>query len=238
MLIGDLAETVGLDTQTIRFYERRGLLPEPRRAANGYRTYDETSVERLRFIRSAQTAGLTLAEIGSVVDLRDHGDAPCTHVSALLSNKLDAVRARRAELATLESELERLIERGDLLNPADCTESDICHILTTPHQAGGRPLRDHESAVGGPLLLPLDELGERLNADLAEPTNRQGLDLPARDELIQERSPDAETVRGLGHRQENPIVCSDRHVDHLLVTELSGAEAPLRHRYDKSKLGR
>ncbi|WP_372592819.1 heavy metal-responsive transcriptional regulator [Actinotalea sp.] len=153
MLIGDLAETVGLDTQTIRFYERRGLLPEPRRAANGYRTYDETSVERLRFIRSAQTAGLTLAEIGGVVDLRDHGNAPCAHVTALLSSKLDAVRARQAELEALGSELARLIERGDLLDPADCTEPDICQILSAsrshhPAKQAARVLAARSSPPG------------------------------------------------------------------------------------------
>ena len=132
MLIGELAETVGLDSQTIRFYERQGLLPEPRRGANGYRTYDTSSINRVRFIRSAQTAGLTLAEIAGVVELRDHGDAPCTHVTTLLSSKLDAVRARQAELVVLEAELERLIARSDHLDAADCTGSDICHILTAP----------------------------------------------------------------------------------------------------------
>ncbi|NMM30993.1 MAG: heavy metal-responsive transcriptional regulator [Cellulomonas sp.] len=140
MLIGELAETVGLDSQTIRFYERHGLLPEPRRAANGYRTYDTSSVNRVLFIRSAQTAGLTLAEIGSVVDLRDHGDAPCTHVTALLGSKLDAVRTRQAELVALEAELERLIARSRHLDPADCTGSDVCHILTAPHRRSTRPV--------------------------------------------------------------------------------------------------
>ena len=135
MLIGEFAETVGLDTQTIRFYERQGLLPTPRRAANGYRTYDGSNVNRVLFIRSAQAAGLTLAEIGSVVDVRDHGDAPCTHVTALLGSKLNVVRARKAELAALEAELERLIARSHHLNPADCTDSDICHIVPAlpPH---------------------------------------------------------------------------------------------------------
>lgn len=139
MLIGALANAVGLDSQTIRFYERQGLLCEPRRAANGYRTYDSSSVKRILFIRSAQVAGLTLAEIGSILDLRDHGEAPCTHVLALLDSKLDVVRARRAELATLEAELERLIERSRHLDPADCTGSDVCHILTA-HRRSARPV--------------------------------------------------------------------------------------------------
>ncbi len=134
MLIGELADTVGLPSQTIRFYERQGLLPEPRREANGYRTYDDSSVARVLFIRSAQAAGLTLAEIGSVVDLRDHGEVPCTHVATLLRSKLDGVRARQAELFALEAELERLIARSRHLDPADCTGSDICHILPAPRR--------------------------------------------------------------------------------------------------------
>ena len=138
MLIGELAQTVGLDSQTIRFYERQGVLPEPQRSANGYRVYDNTSISRLRFIRSAQTAGLTLAQITGVVDLRDHGQDPCTHVTNLLSTKLDAVRSRQAELRVLEAELERLIERGAHLDPADCTDADVCSILALPGSPGLR----------------------------------------------------------------------------------------------------
>lgn len=136
MLIGELADTVGLNNQTIRFYEREGLLPAPQRAANGYRTYDDSSVSRVLFIRGAQSAGLTLAEIGSVVDLRDEGDVPCTHVVTLLRGKLDGVRARQAELAVLEAELERLIARSRHLDPADCTDSNVCHILDEPRRNG------------------------------------------------------------------------------------------------------
>jgi MerR family mercuric resistance operon transcriptional regulator len=71
MLIGALAQTVGLPSQTIRFYERRGLLPVPTRGDNGYRCYDVTAVTRVNFIRAAQAAGLTLVQIRGVVDLRD-----------------------------------------------------------------------------------------------------------------------------------------------------------------------
>ena len=131
MLIGELADALGLLTQTVRFYEGRGLLPEPRRAPNGYRVYDETTLGRLRFIRSAQTAGLTLAEIRSVIDMRDSGAAPCAHVDALLDAKLDVVRERRQQLTALERDLEQLVERSRRLDPADCSEGDICQILQT-----------------------------------------------------------------------------------------------------------
>ncbi len=136
MLIGELAEAVGLETQTIRFYERRGLLPQPRREANGYRTYDDSAVARVLFIRRAQAAGLTLVEILGIVSVRDGGDSPCAHVTVLLHHKLDAVRARQAELAAVETELHQLIERSRHLDPADCTGSDICHILAAPQRSG------------------------------------------------------------------------------------------------------
>lgn len=130
MLIGELADTVGLPSQTIRFYERRGLLPEPVRGANGYRIYDESTLTRLNFIHTAQAAGLTLAEIGSIIDLRADGNVPCTHVASLIDSKLADVRTRIRSLAVLEAELEEVIERSHRLDPADCTDADICHILT------------------------------------------------------------------------------------------------------------
>ena len=132
MRIGELAGTVGLSAQTIRFYERRGLLPAPERGANGYRTYDESTLTRLSFINAAQAAGLTLAEIGSITNIRDDGNLPCTHVASLIDSKLATVRARIRDLAVLEAELEGLIERSHRLDPADCTDADICHILVAP----------------------------------------------------------------------------------------------------------
>ncbi|RMH82933.1 MAG: heavy metal-responsive transcriptional regulator [Actinomyces sp.] len=129
MLIGEVATRVGVPTRTVRFYERRGLLPEPRRAPNGYRVYDESTVTRLAFIRSAQTAGLTLAEIAGILAVRDSGEAPCHHVGELLADKLVEVRERRRRLAEAEAELEALLERSRRLDPADCGEGEICHIL-------------------------------------------------------------------------------------------------------------
>lgn len=134
MLIGDVAAAVGLPTRTVRFYERRGLLPEPRRAANGYRTYDDTMISRLRFIRTAQAAGLTLSEIARVIEIRDDGLVPCGHVEQLLRDKLDDVRRRRRELDDLERDLEQLVARSRALDPADCSDADVCHILVRAGQ--------------------------------------------------------------------------------------------------------
>ena len=131
MLIGELSAVTGVDSQTIRFYERQGLLPQPRRSANGYRAYDTTAISRLLFIRAAQSAGLALADIAQVLNLRDAGQTPCTHVSRVLEQKLAEVRTRLQELADLAGELEKLIEAGRTLDPSNCGPSDICHTLTS-----------------------------------------------------------------------------------------------------------
>ncbi len=129
MRIGEVADAADVPTQTIRFYERRGLLPQPPRGANGYREYDASVLTRLAFVRSGQAAGLTLVEVASILDLRRDGAVPCAHVHSLLQTKLDGIRTRQRELAILEAELEGLISRSDRLDPADCTDTKICHII-------------------------------------------------------------------------------------------------------------
>ena len=129
MRIGEVADAVGVPTQTLRFYERRGLLLQPRRGPNGYREYDASTITRLEFIRSGQAAGLTLAEIATILDLRQDGAVPCAHVQALLATKMLNVQRRQRELAALEAELDNLIGRSHRLEPADCTDEAICHII-------------------------------------------------------------------------------------------------------------
>ena len=129
MQIGELATLGGVPTQTIRFYERRGLLPKPTRLPNGYRSYAESAVERINFIRRAQAAGLTLAEIDSILGVRDAGRSPCSHVAGLLTSKLEEVENRIDELAVLRDELTGLVERSGRLDPADCGPLQICHML-------------------------------------------------------------------------------------------------------------
>jgi len=131
MRIGELAAAVGVPAQTIRFYEPRGLLPEPARGANGYRYYPDQSTSRVAFIRAAQAAGLTLTEIG-IIDLRDDGHLPCAHVTNLIDAKLADVRGRMRDLAALATGLEQLLDRSHHLDPADCTDTDICHIIAAP----------------------------------------------------------------------------------------------------------
>lgn len=131
MKIGDLSRVSGVPSQTIRFYERRGLLSPSGREGNGYRRYDQEAASRLDFIRGAQTAGLTLAEIASVITIRDAGETPCEHVSKLLNTKLEDVQRRQRELAVLEAELHQLIAASRELDPIDCEPGGVCSVIVT-----------------------------------------------------------------------------------------------------------
>jgi DNA-binding transcriptional MerR regulator len=129
MRIGELADAVGVSTQAVRYYERERLMPPPTRSVNGYRAYDDKAVARIDFIRTAQSAGLTLVQIRSILDLRDRGVIPCDHVANVIDDRLAEVRRRMAELATLEEALVQLRDRSERLNRADCSDGDICHII-------------------------------------------------------------------------------------------------------------
>lgn len=130
MRIGDLAAASGVTTKTLRFYEQAGLLPAPPRTAGGYRDYPQQTVKRLVFIRDAQGAGLSLAEIRSVLALRDAGASPCAHVTALVDRHLQDIDRRLAELRATKAALRTLAERAAVTDPADCTDAEVCRILT------------------------------------------------------------------------------------------------------------
>ncbi len=105
MRIGELAAELGLNPKTIRYYEEIGLLRQPRRTRAGYRLYDAADREQLRFILKAKAVGLTLAEIKLVRDVRSNGQQPCTHVLALLDQKLAAVDEQLRALSEFRREL-------------------------------------------------------------------------------------------------------------------------------------
>jgi len=129
MRIGVLAAEAGLSTKAIRFYEQAGLLPEPARTAAGYRDYPAEAASRLAFVRDAQAAGLTLAEIRGVLAVRDRGQAPCEHVTGLLDQHLAQIEQRLAELTRSRRVLWDLKHRAAATDPADCTADRVCTIL-------------------------------------------------------------------------------------------------------------
>jgi DNA-binding transcriptional MerR regulator len=130
MRIGDLADSTGLTAKTIRFYEQTGLLAAPPRTSGGYRDYPADTASRIAFIRDAQAAGLTLAEIRGILDLRDSGQAPCTHVADLITHHLADIEQRLADLRKTRTALLALADRAADTDPSTCTDADICTILS------------------------------------------------------------------------------------------------------------
>ena len=129
MLIGELARRSGVGRKALRFYERRGLLDEPPRTQAGYRDYPEEAVDRLRFVRAAQAAGLTLAEIAEIIAIRDRGQPPCGHVIGLLDTRAAEIEAQITELRRLQTEITELRRRSDQVDPATCAPDTICEVL-------------------------------------------------------------------------------------------------------------
>ena len=129
MRIGEAAGRAGVPAKTIRFWEEQHMLPAPARTPAGYRDYDPAIVERLTFIRQAQAAGLTLERIRQVLDIRDGGDPPCSHVAGLIARRLAEVDARLAELARTRDQLVVLAARAAAQDPADCR--GYCSIIAS-----------------------------------------------------------------------------------------------------------
>ena len=129
MRIGQLAAQTGVAVRTIRFYEQAGLLPAPPRTAGGYRSYDDDAVTRLRFVRSAQALGLSLAEIAEVLRIRDYQGPPCTYVAELLGIHIHALGTCIAELTALRDELRTRLPPGAQPDPARCHSYQVCYLI-------------------------------------------------------------------------------------------------------------
>ncbi len=130
MKIGELGRQAGVGAKTIRYYEEIGLLPEPDRSAQGYRDYGEEAADRLRFIRDAQATGLSLNEIGSVLEARDHGEQTCAHVIELLEHHLADIDHQIAHLRSTRKLLERMTDRAKSLDPSDCVDPHRCQTIS------------------------------------------------------------------------------------------------------------
>ncbi|WP_425600991.1 heavy metal-responsive transcriptional regulator [Dyella sedimenti] len=110
MTIGAVAKRVGVAIDTIRYYEREGLLPEPERRASGYRSYDEGAVRQLRFIRRAKDLGFTLEEIRDLLALSADRKRGVKAVRQRARDRLAAIDERIVELTRVRNGLEQLIE--------------------------------------------------------------------------------------------------------------------------------
>lgn len=119
--VSDIAARTGISPDTVRYYEKEGLLPPAPRSPSGYREYDESTAERIRFIKGAQEMGLKLAEIAELLEIQDRGACPCGHTKTLVERHIAAIEAEMKRLSQLWSELSKMAE---LECPAT-TEGDL-----------------------------------------------------------------------------------------------------------------
>ncbi len=110
LTIGAVAKRVGVGIDTIRFYEREGLLPEPKRRASGYRSYDEDTITQLRFIRRAKLLGFTLEEIGELLALSTDCQRGVKEVKKRAQQRLAALEQRIVELQRVRDGLAQLVD--------------------------------------------------------------------------------------------------------------------------------
>ncbi|WP_062210713.1 heavy metal-responsive transcriptional regulator [Demequina oxidasica] len=129
MKIGELAEAGHVTAKTVRYYESIGLMPAPGRTASGYRDYGDDAVDRLRFIRDAQASGLTLAEAGQILGMKDDGESTCQHTRALVDRHLADIDLQIASLLAAKGELTALSRRAASLDPANCNDPNACQVL-------------------------------------------------------------------------------------------------------------
>jgi DNA-binding transcriptional MerR regulator len=109
LTVGQLAARVGVRADTIRYYERSGLLPEPNRTDGDHRRYGPADLDRMLFIRGAQRLGLRLAEIKVLLAVRDTGVCPCGPAETLLSEHIGEIDREIARLARLRADLARMV---------------------------------------------------------------------------------------------------------------------------------
>ena len=129
MRIGELAERAGTTSKTLRFYEEQGLLPPADRTPSGYRDYASDAVARIDFVHRGQAAGLTLAQIRQILDIRDSGHAPCEHVRDLLDARLAEIEQQIAQLTALRDTIAELRHDAAQPDPDSCSADQVCRYL-------------------------------------------------------------------------------------------------------------
>ncbi|KAA0686124.1 MULTISPECIES: MerR family transcriptional regulator [Azospirillum] len=118
--IGDLGKATGTKAETIRFYEKVGILPEPARTSGNYRSYSEEHVRRLTFVRKARNLGFRLETVRALLDFADQPDRPCVEVDKLVIEQLHEVERKLADLERLRKELARMIQQCHGGPVSDC----------------------------------------------------------------------------------------------------------------------
>lgn len=150
MRIGELAAATGVEVETIRYYEREGLLQPPTRQANGYRAYGKSHLERLAFVRHCRALDIPLAEVRRLLEFVAHPARDCGDIDRLIDEHLSRVRARLESMRALERQLDQLRKQCDAghatgecgilheLVAAAHGEACACHGENDAPKKGGR----------------------------------------------------------------------------------------------------
>jgi MerR family transcriptional regulator, mercuric resistance operon regulatory protein len=125
----EVAAAAHVNAQTLRYYERRGLLPEPRRTRSGYRAYTADAVRVVRFVKRAQQLGFTLDDIEELLHLADGGPAPCDEAKTMARARVADLQRRIADLAGMRDALTRLVDTCD--QPRAQRDCPILHDIQT-----------------------------------------------------------------------------------------------------------
>ena len=130
ILIGNLAKNAGISTDTIRYYERFGLLPHPERTTKGYRLYNSKAVDQIYFIQKAQKLGFSLEEIKQVLELRGSGEFPCESVIDFTEKRLAQVEAEVSFLTKFRDTLRKNLRQWKGKNSSNtCSASQFCSLI-------------------------------------------------------------------------------------------------------------
>ena len=137
--IGEVSSETGVSIDTIRYYEKEGLLKQPLRSEGGFRKYPRETVERIRFIRKAQSFGLTLAEIRGIMRESEKGlEKCCGHVNKVLARKLVELESKIKELQGMKKGLKTLIKTWVPLKEAKARSYSVCPQFEKPPRKTSR----------------------------------------------------------------------------------------------------
>ena len=145
---GKLADLAGVSRDTLRHYERKGVLPRALRGQNGYRQYPPDALQRVQLIRRALSVGFTLAELASVLKVRDAGGAPCEEVRRLATQKLLDVQDQLRELSQLRDDLQKTLSDWDarLARRARGQRANLLESLSVKPKPAKRSLKRKRSS--------------------------------------------------------------------------------------------